>query len=66
MNTKGIGHAIAGIEKELENLKAHAGLPMDTGEEDSYEEEPQETKQVGRGRKKKTVPTLGKTNFEEE
>jgi hypothetical protein len=61
MNTKGIGHAIAAIEKELENLKSHAGLPMDTGEEDSYEEETAEpeTKQVGRGRKKRTVPTMG-------
>ena len=62
MNTKGIGHAIKGIEMELENLKRHAGLPMDTGEEESYSDEEvgePETKQVGRGRKKRTIPTLG-------
>jgi hypothetical protein len=60
MNTKGLAHAIKGIELELENLKRHAGLPMDTGEEESYEEPEEElTKVVGRGRKQRTVPTLG-------
>lgn len=60
MNTKGLAHAIKGIELELENLKRHAGLSPDSGEEESYpvEEEP-ETKTVGRGRKQRTVPTLG-------
>ena len=69
MNTKGIGHAIKGIEMELENLKRHAGLPMDTGEEESYpDEESGETgtRQVGRGRKKRTVPTLEKAEEEGE
>ena len=67
MNPKGIGHAIAAIEKELENLKVHAGLPMDTGEEESYpDEELNETVVVGRGRKKREVPTLGKAKVSEE
>ena len=68
MNTKGIGHAIKGIEMELENLKRHAGLSMDIGEEDDLNEEvgEPETKQVGRGRKKRTVPTLEKAEEEGE
>jgi hypothetical protein len=64
MNTKGIGHAIAGIEKELENLKAHAGLAMDTGEEEDYPI-PSKTRDVGRGRKKKTVPSIAEELEEE-
>jgi len=64
MNTKGIAHAIAGIESELENLKAHAGISMDTGEEDSYEEP--KTREVGRGRKKKTIPSIAEEESENE
>lgn len=63
MNTKGIAHAIAGIESELENLKAHAGISMDTGEEDSYEPEPK-MRDVGRGRKKKQVPSIAEDEEE--
>ena len=63
MNTKGIGHAIEGIEKELENLKAHAGLAMDTGEEKDYPTE-NRTREVGRGRKKKTVPSIAEDEEE--
>lgn len=62
MNPKGLAHAIAAIERELDNLKAHAGLPSDTGEEaDDLSEEvgEPETKTIGRGRKQRTVPTLG-------
>lgn len=59
MDNKACAAAIATIDAQLEILKSAMGLPMDTGEEESYHEKPEPaTKEVGRGRKKRTVPTL--------
>ena len=57
MDTKAFAAAITTIDAQLEILKAVCGLPQETGEELEEVEEPT-TKSVGRGRKKRTVPTL--------
>lgn len=57
MDNKMCAAAVATIEAQLEILKSSMGLSPDTGEEYEFDGEPQ-TKQVGRGRKKKTVPTI--------
>lgn len=57
MNNKACAAAVATIEAQLEILKDSMGLSPDTGEEYEFHGEPK-MKQVGRGRKKKAVPTI--------
>jgi hypothetical protein len=59
MDNKTCAAAIATIDAQLEILKSSMGIPMETGEEEDYPEEPA-TKVVGRGRKKRSVPTTEK------
>lgn len=54
---------IHGIEAQIKSLKHHLGVTdesdLDELNEDDTVEEPM-VKEVGRGRKKRTVPTIGK------
>lgn len=56
-----IAKAIKRVEGELKTLKKLAGVKDDPDEElEELEKEPVEmTREVGRGRKKRTVPSLG-------
>lgn len=57
--------AIKTIEAQLEIVKHEAGLSPETGETEEPYHEPK-TKEVGRGRKKRTVPTIEEEEEEEE
>lgn len=57
MDNKACAAAISTIEAQLEILKSSMGMAEDVGEEHHEYDEPK-LKQVGRGRKRKTVPSI--------
>lgn len=60
---KALAAAISTIEQQLEIVKEASGLSADVGEE-HHEDEMPSMKTVGRGRKKRSVPTLGEEEEE--